>query len=67
MAENTVMTQDVLASLNKRLQNIQIFEAVPKSIKFSESNLAGEPIHIYAKDPKLVQPYQLIANLIAAI
>jgi chromosome partitioning protein len=67
MAENTVMTQDVLASLNKRLQNIRIFEAVPKSIKFSESNLAGEPIHIYAKDPKLVQPYQIIANLIAAI
>lgn len=67
MAENTVMTQDVLASLNKRLQNIRIFEPVPKSIKFSESNLAGEPIHIYAKDPKLVQPYQLIANLIAAI
>lgn len=67
MAENTVMTQDVLASLNKRLQNIRIFEPVPKSIKFSESNLAGEPIHIYAKDPKLVQPYQIIANLIAAI
>jgi chromosome partitioning protein len=62
-----LVTASVTLPLNKRLQNIQIFEAVPKSIKFSESNLAGEPIHIYAKDPKLVQPYQLIANLIAAI
>lgn len=64
MAENTVMTQDVLDSLKKRLQDIHIFEPVPKSIKFSESNLAGEPIHIYANDKKLVQPYRAIANLI---
>lgn len=67
MAENTVMTQDVLTSLKKRLQEIRIFDPVPKSIKFSESNLAGEPIHIYAKDPKLVQPYEAIANLMTAI
>jgi chromosome partitioning protein len=64
MAENTVMTQDVLDSLKKRLQDIRIFEPVPKSIKFSESNLAGEPIHIYSNDKKLVQPYRAIANLI---
>lgn len=67
MAENTVMTQDVLTSLKKRLQETQIFDPVPKSIKFSESNLAGEPIHIYSNDPKLVKPYQKIANLIAAM
>ena len=67
MAENTVMTQDVLDSLKKRLQDIRIFEPVPKSIKFSESNLAGEPIHIYTNDKKLVQPYGAIANLIAAM
>lgn len=67
MAENTVMTQDVLDSLKKRLQDIRIFEPVPKSIKFSESNLAGEPIHIYTNDKKLVQPYRAIANLIAAM
>lgn len=65
MTENTVMTQDVLASLKKRLQDIHVFDPVPKSIKFSESNLAGEPIHIYAKESKLVQPYQAIAKLIA--
>ncbi|MGI2906818.1 ParA family protein [Tolypothrix sp. VBCCA 56010] len=67
MAENTVMTQDVLDSLKKRLQDIRIFDPVPKSIKFSESNLAGEPIHIYTNDKKLVQPYKAIANLIAAM
>lgn len=60
MAENTVMTQDVLDSLKKRLQDIRIFDPVPKSIKFSESNLAGEPIHIYSNDKKLVQPYRLL-------
>lgn len=67
MAENTLMTQDVLDSLKKRLQDIRIFDPVPKSIKFSESNLAGEPIHIYTNDKKLVQPYRAIANLIAAM
>lgn len=64
MAENTVMTGDVLDSLKKRLQDIHIFEPVPKSIKFAESNLAGEPIHLYTSDKKLVQPYQAIAKLI---
>lgn len=61
MAENTVMTQDVLESLKKRLQNITIFDPVPKSIKFAESNLAGEPIHIYTNNKKLARPYQAIA------
>ena len=64
MAESTVMTQDILASLKKRLQDIHIFDPVPKSIKFSESNLAGEPIHLYSKESKLVQPYQAIAKLL---
>ena len=64
MAENTVMTQDVLESLKKRLQNITIFDPVPKSIKFAESNLAGEPIHIYTNNKKLARPYQAIALLI---
>jgi chromosome partitioning protein len=67
MAENTLMTQDVLSSLKKRLQDIPLFDPVPKSIKFSESNLAGEPIHTYAKDPKLVKPYGAITKLIRTI
>jgi chromosome partitioning protein len=67
MAEaKTIMTQDILSSLSKRLKGIPIFEPVPKSVKFAESNLAGEPIHIYANDRKLVRPYQAVADLIAA-
>ena len=68
MAEKkTVMTQDVLASLKKRLQgNIPIFDPVPKSIKFAESNLAGEPIHLYSGETKLVRSYQAVANQIVA-
>ncbi len=64
MAEmNTLMSQDILASLKKRFQDIPVFDPVPKSVKFAESNLAGEPIHIYAGDEKLVQPYQQIVKL----
>jgi chromosome partitioning protein len=65
MAEmNTIMTQDVLASLQKRFQDIPVFDPVPKSVKFAESNLAGEPIHHYASEPRLVAPYQAIAKSI---
>ncbi len=64
MAETTVMSRDVIASLNKRLTGITIFDPVPKSVKFAESNLAGEPIHLYADDSKLIAPYQAIAQLI---
>ncbi len=64
MAEKTVMSRDVIASLNKRLTGITIFDPVPKSVKFAESNLAGEPIHLYADDSKLIAPYQAIAQLI---
>ena len=61
MAErNTLMTQDVLASLQKRLGDIQIFEPVPKSVKFAESNLSGEPIHSYTGDKKLFSPISLL-------
>lgn len=60
---NTIMTQDVIASMQKRLQGARVFDPVPKSVKFAESNLAGEPIHIYArKDKQLSEPYQKIAN-----
>jgi chromosome partitioning protein len=63
MAEmNTLMSQDILASLKKRFQDVPVFDPVPKSVKFAESNLAGEPIHIYAGDEKLVQPYRQIVK-----
>lgn len=62
---NTIMTQDVIASMEKRLQGARVFDPVPKSVKFAESNLAGEPIHIYAKkDKQLAQPYQQIAEVV---
>lgn len=64
MAENTIMTRDVLASLSKRFKDIPVFDPVPKSVKFTESNLAGEPIHQYASDSKLIAPYKAIAKLI---
>jgi chromosome partitioning protein len=63
MAEmNTLMSQDILASLKKRFQDVPVFDPVPKSVKFAESNLAGEPIHVYAGDEKLVQPYRQIVK-----
>lgn len=66
MAElNTIMTQDVIASMKKRLPGARVFAPVPKSVKFAESNLAGEPIHTYAeKDEKLSQPYAAIAQVL---
>lgn len=66
MAEsNTIMTQDVLASLRKRLGDVPIFDPVPKSVKFPESNLAGQPIHQYAGYSKLVTPYKALATQLA--
>jgi chromosome partitioning protein len=63
MAEkNTVMTQDVINTLKKQLEGIKVFDPVPKSVKFAESNLAGEPIHLYAGEWKLVQPYRAVAK-----
>jgi chromosome partitioning protein len=63
MAEkNTVMTQDIIASLTTKLEDIHIFEPVPKSVKFSESNVAGLPIHLYTQDSKLIEPYLAIVN-----
>jgi chromosome partitioning protein len=67
MAEkNTVMTQDIIAALKNQLPDIRIFEPVPKSVKFSESNVAGLPIHIYSHEPKLVEPYRQVFNLLVS-
>lgn len=66
MAEKTVMTQDVLTSLKQRFTEMPIFDPVPKSVKFPESNVAGEPIGTYATDAKLIKPYQAIAKVMSA-
>lgn len=63
MAEkNTLTTQDALTTLKSMVPGVQIFEPVPKSVKFAESNLAREPIHIYSKDSKLVKPYRAVVK-----
>jgi chromosome partitioning protein len=41
-----------------------VFDPVPKSVKFPESNVAGEPIHTYTNETKLIRPYQAIAKVI---
>jgi chromosome partitioning protein len=64
MFEKTVMSRDVIASLEKRFDQSMIFPAVPKSIRFAEANLAGEPIHIYASERKLIYPYKQIIEAI---
>lgn len=64
MAEKTVMAQDVLTSLKKRLKEVRVFEPVPKSVRFAESNLAGEPIHTYSGERKLEQPYRAVVETI---
>jgi chromosome partitioning protein len=65
MAEkNTVMTQDIIAALTNDLEDVRIFDPIPKSVKFAESNVAGLPIHLYTQDPKLIEPYLAIVNLI---
>lgn len=63
MAEkNTVTTQDALTTLNTKFAGIKVFEPVPKSVQFAESNLAREPIHSYAKERRLVEPYKAIVR-----
>jgi len=56
MAEmQTIMTQDVLSALNAQ-KNFPVFKPLPKSVKFPESNLAGEPIHRYTNESRLLEP-----------
>jgi len=59
MAEQqTLITQKVLQTLKEQMNGIPIFNPVPKSVKFPESNLVGEPIHLYAREWRLIQPYR---------
>ncbi|APB34061.1 ParA family chromosome partitioning ATPase [Gloeomargarita lithophora Alchichica-D10] len=64
MAEmQTIMTQDVLNALTAQ-QNFPIFKPLPKSVKFPESNLAGEPIHRYTHDARLLTPLRELVQFI---
>ncbi|HEY9826663.1 MAG TPA: ParA family protein, partial [Stenomitos sp.] len=65
MAERkTLTTQDALETLQTKFSGLKIFEAVPKSVQFAESNLSRTPIHRYSKDKKLIKPYQEIAEYV---
>lgn len=64
MADRTLTTQDALKTLQSKLAGIKIFEPVPKSVQFPESNLAREPIHQYSPERKLVSPYRAVAKAI---
>ncbi|MFN6498752.1 MAG: ParA family protein [Nostoc sp. DedQUE01] len=62
MADRTLTTQDALKTLQTKLPGIKIFEPVPKSVQFPESNLAREPIHRYTTEKKLIEPYQAVVK-----
>ena len=63
MAEpNTVITQDIMKILRSQLEGIHVFNPVPKSVKFPSSNMAGEPIHVHAREYRLVQPYREVVR-----
>jgi len=66
MAEpHTLVTQQTLEALKQQANGIPVFSPVPKSVKFPESNLAGEPIHRYTREWRLVQPYREVVRAIA--
>jgi chromosome partitioning protein len=68
MAEqHTLVTQKVLDMLKERLDGIQVFNPVPKSVKFPESNLCGEPIHLHAREWRLIQPYREVVKAITLL
>ncbi|MBD2094313.1 ParA family protein [Trichocoleus sp. FACHB-591] len=64
MADRTLTTQDALKTLQAKLTGIKIFEPVPKSVQFPESNLAREPIHQYTSEQKLTSAYRAVVQAI---
>jgi len=65
MAENTLMTRRVLEELKKRHHQVTIFKPVPKSIQFAEASFAGQPIHRFSRNRKLIEPYERVIRAIA--
>ncbi len=64
MAEmQTIMAQDVLKALTAQ-RDFPVFKPLPKSVKFPESNLAGEPIHRYTDDARLLMPLRELVQFI---
>jgi len=77
MSDNTNISRGALASLAK-VEGVHVFAPVSKSIKFTESQLAGVPIDRYIKDnhsakesrdlaEKLIEPYQTIVTRLLSL
>jgi chromosome partitioning protein len=77
MSDNTNISRGALVSLSK-VDGVRVFEPVPKSIKFTESQLGGIPIDRYIQDnhsakeskdlnDKLMVPYRLIVQQLLSL
>jgi chromosome partitioning protein len=77
MSDNTNISRGALVSLSK-VDGVLVFDPVPKSIKFTESQLAGVPIDRYVKEnhsakeskdlaEKLMPPYLAIVDKLMAL
>jgi chromosome partitioning protein len=77
MFDTTNISKGALISLSK-VEEVKVFEPVPKSVKFTESQLAGIPIDRYIKEnhsikeskelmEKLIIPYQAVVNQLLAL
>ena len=68
MAEmNTTLTQDIMKQLRSQFDDLHIFDPVPKSVRFPESNMAGKPIHHHTREWRLVQPYHNVVRKITLL
>lgn len=72
MSDNTNISKGALTSLSK-VEGVTIFNPVPRSIKFTESQLAGTPIDRYIREnhsvkecieltEKVIEPYHAVVK-----
>ncbi|MBW4444685.1 MAG: AAA family ATPase [Plectolyngbya sp. WJT66-NPBG17] len=77
MSDNTNISKGALVSLSK-VEGVDVFHSVPRSIKFTESQLAGIPIDRYIQEnhstkerddltEKLIEPYQRIVDRLLSL
>ena len=77
MSDNTNISKGALASLSK-VEGVVVFDSVPRSIKFTESQLAGTPIDRYIQEnhsakerddltEKLIEPYQAVVDRLLSL
>lgn len=77
MSDNTNISKGALVSLSK-VEGVDLFHSVPRSIKFTESQLAGIPIDQYIQEnhstkerddltEKLIEPYQHIVDRLLSL